>query len=919
MDERTWSEARVSAMKLGSSREQQMRSTPEQDAAQNHRFANSTGWAVLLAMVVILGLVLAAVLPDSVMKNDPSFYADRIAPLFQGKLPYFQFEFEHLPLAIVPMALAGAVERATGYSNYPIIFWALMSAVMFAIAYYVERVGRLLGLVGSARRWVLVAAGVIPLVTFRVDGLSLLLALMALYFMIRSADRPAAWALGAAIAAKGWPVILAVADWWSGRRRRAVLTVGITAVGGLALLTIPGFTSGRSFTGIHIETLSGSLVGLFRTATTSSARTVLNAGASYVEVGAWAPFLNAVVGLSLGLVALKLVRGEFAWDKAVGLLGVLIIALMLASPLLSAQFIIWVTPFAALSRDRRISLGAGAIALLTGIIVMFWHMDTVWWWSVIVVRNLGLVGLGWFWTWTLFRDDMPQRGRSTGNVSRAAPIAVWVMPLVLASLVPGLTWVVTERPMSIRLELALAMSFAVGVVALVALAVVSRGFTHRMRWSLSIATVVVLVLFQWPTLNNVGIATAAALRAPFVKEALPVLVATALLWLATRLGHEWQFAALLGTGLAVVVAGMIVIGSPRLLPKPAAVAEPAATEGPDVLLLVLDGYTRADVLASVFHHDNTAFYADLEDLGFVVPDKATANYSFTYGAMASMLELDYVFREGWLGSEGQQRLRQALSGDPELYRRFHEAGYEVSYAENGWSGSYCGPAVDICWRDGLGERVVWNLSRMTIFAPLLEGVRPHPFNTVSLEHLNALPDMFRNTRKNGVPRLTVAHVILPHPPLLLDESCTRQSDGARHPLRVSDPELLEQRRTHYADQVECVNNRLLDVLGEIISDNPDTLLMLTADHGAELTRPEDADVSLWTDDELASRMSIFSAYRLPGCDRQAGPTTTPVNGIRLTAGCALGEDMPTLPDRNYWVPSGATGMVIDVSERVDAS
>jgi hypothetical protein len=874
-----------------------------------------------LAAVVILGLVLAAVLPDSVVKNDPSFYAERIAPLFEGQLPYFQFDFEHLPLAMVPMALAGVIERTAGYSNYPIIFWVLMSAVMFGVGYYVERVGRTLGVAGSGRRWVFIAAGVIPLVTFRVDGISLLLALMAFTYMIEAQERRSVWAMAGGIAAKGWPVTLAVVDWWRGRRRRALLTVSLTAIAGLVLLAIPGFTSGRAFTGIHVETLSGSLVGLFRTATTPSARTVLNAGASYVEVGVWAPFLNLLVGLSLGIAVLKVLRSDFAWDKAAGVVGVSIIALLLASPLLSAQFIIWLTPFAALTRNQRINIGAGVVALLTGTIVMFWHMDAVWWWSVIVVRNLALIWLGWIWVGVLSRDNTRNENSVRGRPDSPEPLALWVVPLVLASVAPGLSWVViTERPTSIRTELALAMSFAVALVALVVLAIVSRGFKRRLRWSLSITTMVMITLFQWPTLNAVGAIAATTFRVPIMSEVVPVMVATALLWLATRIGHEWQFASVVGISLAVVVLTLLFIGSPRVLAKPSATAEsPAATRGTDMVVLVLDGYTSGDVLAAVFGHDNTSFYDDLENLGFVIPQDATANYSFTEGAMASILELDYVLDEGWLGLDAQEDLRQALSGDPDLYRVFHEAGYEVSYAENAWPGSYCGPAVDICWRDGLGERVVWNLSRTTIFAPLLEGLRPHPFNTISLEHLNALPDMVGRQRESGVPRLTVAHVILPHPPFLLDEACIRQTQGPGHPLRASDPELLERRRSHYADQVECVNSRILHVMGQIISEYPEAVVMMTADHGSELTRPEDTDLALWSDDELASRMQIFSAYRLPGCNQQVRSTVTPVNGIRLATNCALGTEIPVLPDRNYWVPSRFSGTVLDVSERVDAT
>ena len=245
-------------------------------------------------------------------------------------------------------------------------------------------------------------------------------------------------------------------------------------------------------------------------------------------------------------------------------------------------------------------------------------------------------------------------------------------------------------------------------------------------------------------------------------------------------------------------------------------------------------------------------------------------------------------------------MREALSGDPALYRLFHEAGYEVAFAENDWSGSYCGNAVDVCWRDGLVERALWSLGRMTIFAPLQSEVQADPFNTVSYDHLSQLPEIVRHDRTDGVPRLTVAHVILPHPPLVLDSRCNRGPDIARRPLRSTDPAAIELRRSHYVDQVMCTNTTVIQVLREVIAEQSDVVVMMTADHGLELSRPAGPSVSMWTDGELETRMGILSAYR-----------------FRLTANYALDAGLDALPDLNYWAPAGMMGEVTDIGPRLE--
>ncbi|MCP4966590.1 MAG: LTA synthase family protein [bacterium] len=497
------------------------------------------------------------------------------------------------------------------------------------------------------------------------------------------------------------------------------------------------------------------------------------------------------------------------------------------------------------------------------------------------------------------------------------PVILWVIPFVLTAMTPGMQWVVGESPMSIRIALGVAMSLFVLIFSVILLVILSRGLQSRIRWALGVATATTLAFFQWPALTRTGDRIADALNIGIISDVLPVLLAVALLWLAIRLAGDRVFAVLLMVSTVAIVAVSAVTAAPRVNGSPEPVATVTAAPGsPDVLLLVLDGYAGDRILMENFDYDNSAFYSSLKERGFEIAMDAKANYAFTYAALSSMLNLDYVFDVGEISEAELSLMRKSLSGDPELYRLFHERGYDVAFAENAWTGSYCGGAVDACWRDGIAERALWNLSRLTILAPLLSDIRPHTFNTISYDNLKHLPEVVEIDRKDGVPRLTVAHVILPHPPLLLDSACNRQSDTNRRPLRVTDPDVLDERRPYYVDQLICTNATVLDALDEILAARSDTVIMITGDHGTELTRSEETPISEWTDDEIAPRMEIFSAYRLPGCDEAIYPELTPVNGMRVATNCAIDAGLDAVTDEMYWAPTDIAGVVVDVGPRL---
>lgn len=495
---------------------------------------------------------------------------------------------------------------------------------------------------------------------------------------------------------------------------------------------------------------------------------------------------------------------------------------------------------------------------------------------------------------------------------------LWALPLLAVPAVPALVWMAAERPMAARIPLAAGMAFGVALVELVIFAAVSRGFRHRLRSAAAITASVTLMLFMWPQLTFVGNDVSNALPFSFPPDPVPVAIAGIMIWLSIRIGNETVFAVTLSLGTWAAVVALAVATLPYLETSPTvARAESAPPDAPDVLLLVLDGYGRTDKWQEILGFDNSPFERDLEEVGFTVASEARANYGVTFAALSAMYNLDYLFEVGPITQDDYTAMRTTLTGNGLMMQQFRSAGYEVAYVENSWQGSNCGPGVDRCFRDGLSKRVMWNLGQISIFAPLAEATQIHPFNTVSTQHLDSLAEYLEADRTDGIPRLMLAHVILPHPPFHLDPSCDRINSSDRVGFRSKDEEAIELRKGFLRDQTLCTNSMVLDELEEILEKREDTLIMITGDHGSETMLLENVEGDAWDDDAILSeRMAIFSAYRLPGCEDRLYPSMSPVNGTRALTSCALGIDLLQIEDRTLWTPDFGVD-VTDISARIE--
>jgi hypothetical protein len=488
----------------------------------------------------------------------------------------------------------------------------------------------------------------------------------------------------------------------------------------------------------------------------------------------------------------------------------------------------------------------------------------------------------------------------------------WVLPVVLAVLLPALWFAAANRPHPLRIDIFVTMTLVVALCAVAILLALRRLGGRSMRWNLGVTAVLVAVGFQWRTLTFIGGEIADVLGLSFVGEFVPVLIGGALVWFAVRLAEETPFILVIG---GVILVACFVLGSIDLslrVPGPTDGPRVASSEGPHTLLIVFDAYGRQDDLADLFETDISGFVEDLEQRGFTVASEATANYPFTYGSVAAMLNLDYTIEAGEITEDELELMRAALTGSVGLLPRFEKAGYETAYIQNAWAGSQCGSGVDWCIRDGLMARTLWNLGRMTIFSPLVEMIWADPFNSLSINQLQDLGDYLVRPTPAGEPRFMFAHFLLPHFPLRLTADCTKIDDG---PLAIwgVQPDLLDERRRRYGAQVRCVNRLTLNAIDRYLAAYPDAAIMITGDHGPLTTMNPDGSYADISPAALEERMNIFSAYRFPGCDAAVRPDITPVNGARLLANCVLDAGLAEVPDRNLWIDEDGMGEAIDIT------
>jgi hypothetical protein len=441
---------------------------------------------------------------------------------------------------------------------------------------------------------------------------------------------------------------------------------------------------------------------------------------------------------------------------------------------------------------------------------------------------------------------------------------------------------------------------SVATVAVAAYLILSWKVIKAWR-ALAFMSVIVIVFWYWNDGEGVG-----PFSGPMATIVVYLLVAAAAVKYADR-----RLFKLVAFTASVALAGtlsILAVGDSLSAPqRSTGVQDPvqlgALSSRPDVVLIVLDGYGRSDVIREFYGYDNEPFLDSLRSQGFEVADRSVANYSITHLSIPALLNMSYMHPDGAsIGNNDLRYLGQQISGGNTVVSFLKSNGYVYIHGESDHWYNVCGPQVDVCLSGPHPNITGHALLVRTPIGGLFYRTEGDPTTALNLRRVDELVNWTETAGQwPSGPKFVFLHIQLPHPPLYLDSECNVRIDQDLGGRILNNGEMTEdqmtRRRGAWVEQVQCANLAIEAFLAQVGSD---PIVALVSDHGPDSmftleNNPSDIDPK-----GLEERMASLTAVRLPEPCRGSLPRdVATVNLFRVIFSCMSGEDLEALDTRHF--------------------
>jgi len=308
---------------------------------------------------------------------------------------------------------------------------------------------------------------------------------------------------------------------------------------------------------------------------------------------------------------------------------------------------------------------------------------------------------------------------------------------------------------------------------------------------------------------------------------------------------------------------------------------------PDIYVLLLDGYPRADTLERVFGYDNTPFLEALRSRGFETPSATRSDYLWTHLTLLSMFHRDFLERVDALGplKEGgvpiHPAVRHAINDNP-TFDDLRDAGYVIHSSVLPIE-HYALRGTDVLLADGHLNEFEVTLLASTFAGDLLDALWP---SFAAEDHRQRILDELDAVRRLAVeestsPRFVMAHLLTPHHPAVWGADGSEVNPAlvdafygdtlAEHD--VSRAEFTDR----YTEQLQHVNGLLIETIDALLESSTPPVVIVMSDHGSGVgIDPDNAEAG-----DLAERTSNLFAAFTPAREAIFPDDITPVNVMRL--------------------------------------
>jgi hypothetical protein len=347
------------------------------------------------------------------------------------------------------------------------------------------------------------------------------------------------------------------------------------------------------------------------------------------------------------------------------------------------------------------------------------------------------------------------------------------------------------------------------------------------------------------------------------------------------------------------------------------VVEEAVELKRDIYYIILDGYTRADVLQALYAYDNQPFLTALEERGFFIAAESHSNYSYTVYSLASSMNMAHV-------NDAPDELRSSIDVDQEKvlskavallikHNRvtdiFKDLEYDIIAFDSGYGSSQIAatdtlaksPDINHFNPEAAFELMVMDTTlgklylklRGEDFVPLQSLFDDHRGRVLyALEHVSDFAD-------DPGPQFVFAHILSPHAPYVFTANGEPRHGVA--PFTLLDDRMDTEWSTDlYRDQVIFINTKVLQMVDEILAKSEiDPIIIIQADHS----------VRAWEDQHPPAEIHqqilypILLALYLPDGAEHAQPylEISPVNIFRLILNRYFEMDLEMLMETQFFL------------------
>ena len=328
---------------------------------------------------------------------------------------------------------------------------------------------------------------------------------------------------------------------------------------------------------------------------------------------------------------------------------------------------------------------------------------------------------------------------------------------------------------------------------------------------------------------------------------------------------------------------------------------PVSGAPPDIVMILLDGYPRADEVARLFNVDNEPFLQSLDQRGFDVSRHSHSNYSITELTLASMLNMTLLdeideLQPAIRGEADPQPLLRDVTNGARGLKFLKDQGYETIATAPGYE-EVALRQSDVFLDSGQMNEFEVVLMRETALSAVIPAVAPDFMADQHRARVEAGLDSIRQLvpATAATPRFVFIHIPIPHAPIVYGPSGEHLRMSVNLPYDYnSDGQSLEVQRAEYAAQLGYLNNQVLAALDDALARlDHDSVIILWSDHGSRIDLDADPELS------RQEYVSNFFAARTPGHPDLFGDSPTLVNTLPTLFETYLRTSTPRSPERFF--------------------